>query len=533
MEPEDDYRDERPHDPPAYNDLWTFQQEHANILIEILRRQSAALDTSDTGTGKTRVACLCARELGLSLFVVCPKAVIENWFDTAEMYGTQVIGVVNYESAKNCKYYSRVGQYFAEEREQCPYLEKEEATWKWDLPPDTLLVFDEVHRGKNRDTQTSELITASAGMPHKLLLSATVCDKINTFHPVAYLLGKAQLGQHAYRRWLRNIKREGELITQSIHRNITSHPAVSHRMSIAHVQNSRDEVLRNLFKHNDVRAQLYDMSPEVEEEIERAHGEIQDALRQLKTKQRGETCPLTIILRARQRIEMLKAPTMVMCAMEEVLSGRSAILFVNFTETINKLFDQLDPFVQEDAQLIADEQQSFITFIQGGQSPTDRKYNIEAFQSDKSRICIVNIAAGGVGLSLHDTHGNFPRTTLISPTWSSDDLMQVLGRAHRAGGLTDVRQRIIYCRGRVSGVAPVVPGTTIVHNGELYGPEHPRYDEILKLLDDSCGNDTTMRSDGVRVGVEEYIAANVNKKLETLFWINNGKDAGMDDLLKI
>ena len=42
-----------------------------------------------------------------------------------------------------------------------------------------------------------------------------------------------------------------------------------------------------------------------------------------------------------------------------------------------------------------------------------------------------------------------------------------------------------------------------------------------------------MRSDGVRVGVEEYIAANVNKKLETLFWINNGKDAGMDDLLKI
>jgi hypothetical protein len=57
---------------------------------------------------------------------------------------------------------------------------------------------------------------------------------------------------------------------------------------------------------------------------------------------------------------------------------------------------------------------------------------------------IANIKAGGVGISLHDINGVHPRVSLISPTQSATNLIQVLGRIHRSGGKTKSLQRIIF-----------------------------------------------------------------------------------------
>ena len=54
------------------------------------------------------------------------------------------------------------------------------------------------------------------------------------------------------------------------------------------------------------------------------------------------------------------------------------------------------------------------------------------------------IQAGGVGVSLHDLHGGHPRMSIISPTWSGQDLKQVLGRIHRAGSKTPAIQKIVF-----------------------------------------------------------------------------------------
>jgi hypothetical protein len=35
--------------------------------------------------------------------------------------------------------------------------------------------------------------------------------------------------------------------------------------------------------------------------------------------------------------------------------------------------------------------------------------------------------------------------SIISPTWSGQDLVQTLGRVHRAGAQTPVIQKIVYC----------------------------------------------------------------------------------------
>src|SRR5690606_6849861 len=82
--------------------------------------------------------------------------------------------------------------------------------------------------------------------------------------------------------------------------------------------------------------------------------------------------------------------------------------------------------------------------IHGQQTLEERNHNIHQFMTDSSHIIICNIASGGVGISLHDTLGNFPRVTIISPGYNAQSLVQALGRAYRANGKTPVRQRIIF-----------------------------------------------------------------------------------------
>lgn len=542
------------HQPP--NDgLFEYQRKDVRALVDILQRRGSALNGGDTGTGKTFTTCAVAVALGLPIFGIVPKPVVPDWFDVASAVGADILGLTNYESAKNGKYYKLVNEFLAEERSNCPYLRKEKTQdgteYHWDLPP-CLVVFDEAHRGKNNKTQTAKFMESARVLIDRgckiMILSATITDSVECFRTPAYLLGYTQLGLHAYRTWLRMQKPQkvrivpndmpaimalgvvngphtrDETIPEILHRIVYQGPdKCGVRTRIRDLQADQDLVIRDMFRENDVAAQTYDMSPEVEAEIEAAHIAIQDALTALKTKQQTEECSLTIILRARQRIEMLKVPTLVMLAMEYIDQGKSVVIFVNFNETSTRLFEQLDPFIQ-------DEHQSFVTFINGSQSPEERRYNITSFQQDRSRVMIANIRAGGVGISLQDKNGTYGRVSLISPTWSSIELKQALGRIHRVGGRTPCIQRIVYCKGHVSAVGPKVPPDAMVvgrdEDGGIVQGRAEDLPEVKKQIEETLGNDTTFTShEGKgKIGVEELMAESVNRKLHTIEWFNNGDD---------
>jgi SNF2 family DNA or RNA helicase len=154
------------------------------------------------------------------------------------------------------------------------------------------------------------------------------------------------------------------------------------------------------------------------------------AMEELKgkvAKDRGNI--LVKVLRAQQKIELLKIPTFVELANEYLSQGFNVVIFVNFTQTLNSL-----------SKLLLTK-----CLIYGEQTDTERQFNIEEFQSDRQRIIICNIKAGGVGISLHDINGQYKRVSLISPCWSAIDLTQALGRIHRAGAKSKALQRIIYC----------------------------------------------------------------------------------------
>lgn len=133
-------------------------------------------------------------------------------------------------------------------------------------------------------------------------------------------------------------------------------------------------------------------------------------------------------MRTHQKIEILKIPTFVELTNDFIYNGYNVVIFVNFTQTLLTLAELLHTN----------------SLVYGEQSLENRQSIIENFQNNMTNVIICNIKAGGLGISLHDIKGGHPRVSLISPTWSSIDLLQALGRIHRAGGKSKSLQRIIY-----------------------------------------------------------------------------------------
>jgi hypothetical protein len=131
-------------------------------------------------------------------------------------------------------------------------------------------------------------------------------------------------------------------------------------------------------------------------------------------------------------VELLKVPLICSITEDLLVTGKSVAIFVNFRETIKAIQARLN--------------RARVSVVQGGK---DNQPDIEAFQNNETRVALCNIAAGGVGLSLHDMHGGHPREALISPSWSEKEFLQVVRRIHRAGGKTPSRQRILIAAGSI------------------------------------------------------------------------------------
>jgi superfamily II DNA or RNA helicase len=135
--------------------------------------------------------------------------------------------------------------------------------------------------------------------------------------------------------------------------------------------------------------------------------------------------------RARQAVELLKAPAVCSLAQDLIEEGNSVFIAVNYVETLK--------FMQNELKTKCT--------IQGGQNELLRRGNIDSFQNDKSRVIIGITQACREGLNLHDINGRYPRIALIMPTYSVFDLKQVLGRVHRAGGKSKSIQYLVYAAG--------------------------------------------------------------------------------------
>jgi hypothetical protein len=495
--------------------LKEYQVPHVKNLLFTFRYNNAAVDLSDTGTGKTWTSLILCKEMNVRPIIVCPKSVIPTWYEICDAVNVAPLCIVNYESAKNGKYYPDLNSFYNNIREVNPYIEiirnREVGSnrqvisgFNWNIPENTLLIFDEAHRGKNGIATSNKSITSkfmASAKPflkreqkkHAIFLSATITDKIECVDVITYHLGMYSIYDTKF--YLNFIHSLGGNQMQTLNKIIM--PRYGSRM----LKESAD------FSNSDISAVMVDINPQNASEIEAAHQEMADALIDLENKTINAACYLVILLRARQRIELLKTPAYATKVLEHLAQNKHVVVFLNFKESKEQLTDLL---IREGVSL------EDMDYIDGSNTAQTREVIKQKFMNDEIKVLICNIASGGVGLSLHDIHGNYQRVSIISPSWSAILVLQALGRIDRQGAKSNTIQQIVYVR-------PARAISAISENSENSGnpPETPE----IPIADvaRNARNHTQFT-------VEELICNNLKDKLKNISNINDGNLFGYNIL---
>jgi superfamily II DNA or RNA helicase len=400
--------------------LLEYQIQHTENLVRILKNNGSCLDASDTGTGKTYSAIAACFMLELKPIIICPKTIKNTWKSVCEYFNVIPELIVNYEGLKSGNSYSDliVTENSKTKKTEFQFIPK----------VGTIFIFDEAHRCANLDTENCKILLAAkqTGQPI-LLLSATIADFPEKFKPFFYVLNFIK--EEQIKTMNISIEKYMRIVDDWIWRDKRPMVRIHVMLYPDRASRMRIDVLGDLFPETQITATPYNLDEARRKKIEQEYKILDDILQEIKDKKSTDKKnPLVYVMRAQQNIEALKIPLFIELANDYMQNGYSVVIFVNFTNTLEKLCEMLHVNNK----------------IYGEQTIDERNKIIEDFQANKSKIIICNIKAGGIGISLHDIHGGHPRVSLISPTWSSIDLIQALGRIHRAGGKSKSLQRIIY-----------------------------------------------------------------------------------------
>lgn len=394
--------------------LLKWQVEPMSRLVEILKNHISAVDSSSTGVGKTYTACSVAKNLGLAIGVICPKAVIPSWHEASKHIGTEIKFVLNYEGLK----FSAGAKYIVWTPHGYP-------VWKISERDPVLLIFDEAHRCKDHNLSKNALmlISAVAQKIRHLLVSATLADSPLHMRAVGYSLGLHN-GRN-FQEWIRSLGCWKD---------------ANHRWHFSGGENAMKRIRSHIFPARGVRIRADDLGKDfpttlITAEVIEASGadKIYESLKKRLEKVEAETedyhkTVLTEVLGARRRVELLKVPSIISLAKDAIAQDNSVAIFVCFNETVSAL------------------REAFRCPVITGETPQeDRNRIMKSFRSDRIPCVVLNISAGGVGISLH---GKRQRLSLISPSWSAIDLIQTIGRVRRAGGSHSI-QKILFASGSV------------------------------------------------------------------------------------
>ena len=442
-------------------DLLPYQREPAQRLLKVLLARNCAIDASDMGTGKTYVSAWVAQQIGLPVLVVCPLAVKTSWATVLAQSGTP-FRVVNYEQLNpRAKAHTQYGYWSRRGRSE---------QWHWTLDQKHLIIFDEVHRAGGLNTRASKIVRTRSGNHPALLLSATlarsplvmkaICARTGICKPENHYTWSRQYGA-VVSRWGRalewpagGVHREGTQIYRAARRaeqKLKELHAKLYNGDLPYGIRIRKSELKD-FPENNILTELVNVSLyKKDEKLQQAYNEVDEE---------GAISALELTMRKRQKAELSKVPMMVDETKDLIREGHSVVIFCNFVETLNQLERLFWNKIKHST-------------IRGNQNEGNRNQQIKEFQEDQVHLCLVQIQAGGVGVSLHATGDRRPRVSIVSPTYNAVDLVQSLGRIHRANATGAVTQKIIFAEGSIEeevyeSVTKKIKCIDTLNDGDLY-----------------------------------------------------------------
>lgn len=493
--------------------LLPHQHQHFNNLFKAFFNGTAIADLSDTGTGKTSVNLAIVKELKRPVAIVCLLAGVPVWVKWCKRMGVKPVFIANYETFKHKgnnfgkidkKYYPyKVTEKFPESFKIKKLPENENVytnTWSetitylknhgypsiegmiafyerkmekpfpktkcrdvhnfyWNVPENTMFIFDEIHQCKTMNTQNSKMLVASKNYP-VAMLSATLGETPRDLWASGYILGLHNM--YNFTSWLKKNScyqnhwgawkcSDPVEAMKNINKKII--PRHGSRMRKSEIEGWPDcQIIAECYG-NDVYEKYNKKYTALMKEVDRLHEEGAKS-----------AIVLAEITKFRQATELMKIPLYINLAKTAIQNGCSVLIFVNYTDTRLKLQKALKCKYA----------------IYGQQPYEERERCKELFQHGKIRLLILMSDAGGASIDLHNEHDNYPRESIISPTYRAITLTQVFGRTDRAGSKTKTVLRLPYLSGTIeesvcSKVNAKIDNINALNDGDLME------EDILKL----------------------------------------------------
>lgn len=433
------------------------QPEHSIRLADSIFYNGVAADLSETGIGKTYCAAKVAQHFNGPIVVVGPLQILRKWKEILNGFGKEAVVYIGYE--KLCRGKTPWLTYrkpapkpqadgtvkkkrkFHPDETQSRYFNTQ-----LHFPAGSLIIIDEGHRCKGVNSLNAGFLAACKKQGYKVLVlsatAATSCLDMRAFGFLVNLIesfsmkdykkfcldaGATETGHYGALQFDLESD-EGQRRMKEIHHYLFNVSKIASRLT--------REDMGALFPENEIISEAYDMGDN-SDRIQHAYDIMEREIAKLDESVAGYSAHVFAkIMEARRRIEMLKVPTLVEMTEDLYDEGKSVVVFVNFTETIDAINRRLEHSRKFRGK-------NLIGIINGERTIKQRNQDIDDFQADKKRILIVNIQCAE-SIGLHDLNGRHPRASLVNPSFSAIKVLQALGRIHRQGGLTKCYQRFVF-----------------------------------------------------------------------------------------
>jgi hypothetical protein len=400
-----------------------------------------ALDLSDLGTGKTYQCLAAALATGRRVNVICTVSTIPSWKRAFRHFGATSGLIANWEGLRtgNTSHAAAITELSASKRSG-PIAN----AYKWALNPETdILLCDEAHNARTVGSLNQALAMSAirTGVPI-IAMSATMavdpthmrfCGRIvglhrnkDSYFRFLHDNGCIRTGAGDYE-WKFMGGRRGKMLLANLSKKIIP-------MRGARV---KKEDLGDAFPETQIWAEP--IACEDTDRIAAHWRKVQDMTEKLiRAGMSAEAAERRLEKEYRegwQLSEMAKVPALAELIREKIAEGYSVPVFMSFTASREKLLATLE---------------STCT-IHGGQQGNggraQRQAAIDAFQEDREHAIVVQIAAGGTGVDMHDVRGERPRFAVHLPNPRTDHVVQALGRVQRVGGKSTSFQVVLYAEG--------------------------------------------------------------------------------------
>jgi superfamily II DNA or RNA helicase len=450
------------------------QVRHFEKVVDSMTVSYFYIDRSATGTGKTYIALKAAQALNLSVLVICPgEAISVKWTDLLNKYDIPFEGVYTYTDLVGAEVKGVIRQ------PACPFLRRKKIEGKFSLAATKkqeeagievnpyyvteayltlianglLLIFDEAQALKNvsltsvaGQTLVQPIRDQEGGNSSVGFLSATLIDKDASLPNALKVLG---------------VINHSRLITITPSTREVNLSGLQDLINTASLfdQEATDELVNSFEVNNTTDAlelafQIFEtiiyenVSPAMDaieftgdaftflmyltvDEAGVARDSVADIKSQLNFNGFGEIDDtrknsgdlLATLAKNQPKIELCLVSCVIRLTIDELEndSNRKVIIFAQYKETINALYDGL-----ADYRPLA---------LEGETKKNQRVTTINKFQSPNNThrviICSLTLKEAVTGIDLDDQNGDFPRSMITLPTYRATLLVQAIGRGYR------------------------------------------------------------------------------------------------------